>query len=263
MIHPSPALVVRADITITDAITLMKKHEVGSLLVMADDQEQDLVGVFTERDLLQKCDLIDSGNHWKKPIRTVMSSPVVTLDIAEIDSAANVMLQHHFRHLPIVMDGLGGKKQLIGVISIRDVLRSLVGRVRPMSEAAKSSDTNVELQIFTKNAVFYEYMKRVVEVLRTHAHVTLHSKLDDAIPDSDSALSIAILDLDEFKPAELEVFFKSAAMSGKSVSTVICFDKTKANRKTLDILARLKSRGNVGVFAKPVNILALSEFFSR
>ena len=60
---PSPAIVVPADMTIGDAVRKMRDNKVGSLLVVREIKPHDLVGVFTERDLLNKIDEIQHGGY--------------------------------------------------------------------------------------------------------------------------------------------------------------------------------------------------------
>ncbi|MFN7685462.1 MAG: CBS domain-containing protein [Oligoflexia bacterium] len=71
MIRPSPALCVSSHTPIADCVRLMRSRDVGSLLVMSTSRPDELVGIFTERDLLKWVDKIQQGGHWEKPVALV------------------------------------------------------------------------------------------------------------------------------------------------------------------------------------------------
>jgi CBS domain-containing protein len=100
--------------TIADAASLMSQRGVGSTLVCRGDR---LLGIFTERDILRAVShdasaMHDSLEHWmtRRP-RTVAPD-------TDLDEALRIMVEGHFRHLPVQEDG-----QLVGMLSMRDVSR--------------------------------------------------------------------------------------------------------------------------------------------
>ena len=109
--------VVSLDATVEQAIRAMLSHQVGAVAVL--DEFQHVAGIFTERDVLVKVAL--SG---RRPgdtlVRELMTWPVQTgtPDITP-GHALTMMLDCHFRHLPIVeVDG-----RVLGILSIRNLLQ--------------------------------------------------------------------------------------------------------------------------------------------
>lgn len=104
---------VSADATVSEAAEAMVRGRFGAVLVMASGT---LMGIFTERDVLraaaQRVDLSTAK------VRDWMTSDPVTAT-GEMDSAdaAQTMIGHGFRHLPVVERG-----KLQGIVSLRDVL---------------------------------------------------------------------------------------------------------------------------------------------
>jgi CBS domain-containing protein len=100
--------------TLSEAASLMSQRRVGSTLVCRGDR---LLGIFTERDILRAVShdasaMSDSLEHWmtRKP-RTVAPD-------TDLDEALKIMVEGHFRHLPVQEEG-----QLVGMLSMRDVSR--------------------------------------------------------------------------------------------------------------------------------------------
>ena len=108
---------VRPDEIVQVAITRMLEENVGSVAVTEGSQ---LVGIFTERDVLRLAGHGHALNDLK--VGDVMTRAPVTVspDDAALD-AARLMGERQIRHLPVVQDGM-----VLGILGIRDVLRSLV-----------------------------------------------------------------------------------------------------------------------------------------
>ena len=111
---------VEPDATVGEAIARMMDAHVGSVAVCEGTR---LVGIFTERDVLR---LAAAGGEFRgRRVEEVMTrNPVVASPDLRIVDAAEIMGKRRIRHLPVV-EG----ENLLGMIGIRDVLRTLVERV--------------------------------------------------------------------------------------------------------------------------------------
>jgi CBS domain-containing protein len=109
--------------TVAEAVRLMLARRVGAVVVVDANR---VVGIFTERDVLKKLAL--SGRDPEKvPVSELMTTPVETASpqTSPGDALAS-MLEHHFRHLPVV-DSSG---RLRGVLSIRNLLQGQMEELR-------------------------------------------------------------------------------------------------------------------------------------
>ncbi|HEY5890730.1 MAG TPA: CBS domain-containing protein [Acidimicrobiia bacterium] len=115
------AFICGPDTTLREAAAAMEEQDHGSLAVV---DGLDLVGVFTERDLRRA---VAVGTDMSATlVRDVMSKDPDTFDPdLDVWDAAAWIAESGYRHLP-VMDDAG---ELLGVVSIRDLLRSLVDTV--------------------------------------------------------------------------------------------------------------------------------------
>ena len=112
-------IVVRPDVTVADAVTLMTDRAKGSVLVVAVDR---LVGIFTERDLMTRV-VGRARDPGTTLVAEVMTSPVYTVDDRSTPAvAASIMRHHHMRHLP-VLDGQG---KVVGMLAMRYLLYDLM-----------------------------------------------------------------------------------------------------------------------------------------
>jgi len=106
--------------SVEDAIRAMTDKDVGAVAVI--DEQGVVAGMFTERDVLAKFAL--SGRPADKtPVREMMS-PIVEMATEETTPAEafKVMLERHYRHLPIVDD----KGKVLGILSIRNILEARI-----------------------------------------------------------------------------------------------------------------------------------------
>jgi len=105
---------VSPDATTLDAVDLMNERRIGALCVI---DGRTLVGVFTERDLLNRV-VGKRLNPASTRVADAMTSEVITCGLeGETDDCAAVMSHKRIRHLPVVE---GGK--LVGMISTGDLM---------------------------------------------------------------------------------------------------------------------------------------------
>lgn len=112
-------IVVSPNATIQQAVQTMLEPGVGALLVV-DDRNQ-LVGIFSERDLLTKLPTDDPA-YGNLPVSRFMTPAPETINAGDsLAFALHKMDVGGYRHLPVIKDG---RPQ--GVISVRDLLRHIV-----------------------------------------------------------------------------------------------------------------------------------------
>jgi signal-transduction protein with cAMP-binding, CBS, and nucleotidyltransferase domain len=93
----------------------MRDRRIGSLIVTQRGQE---VGIISETDLTRKA-VAEGLNPEKAHVSSIMSSPIISIEITESPERANdLMKEKGIRHLGITEQG-----RLIGIISVRDLLR--------------------------------------------------------------------------------------------------------------------------------------------
>ena len=108
--------------TIAEAASLMSQRGVGSALVCRGDR---LLGIFTERDILRAVShdasaMGDSLEHW------MTRKPLTVAPDTDLDEALRIMVEGHFRHLPVQEEG-----QLVGMLSMRDISRVSLEQDQP------------------------------------------------------------------------------------------------------------------------------------
>lgn len=110
---------ISPEATVYDAVALMARQNLGSLLVTADAR---LTGLVTERDYARKIVLMGRASRTTR-VHEIMSSHVIYVTPDEtIEQCMALMTSKFIRHLP-VLDG----DRLIGVVSQGDVVKALLG----------------------------------------------------------------------------------------------------------------------------------------
>lgn len=114
-----PAVSVPHDTSVEQAVKVMLRNRIGAVIVL---EGAELVGIFSERDILDKI-ILARRNPATTLVSEVMTSPVLTVPgNAEDAEAAGTMTEHHIRHLPI----LDEKKKVVGMVSLRGVMEERI-----------------------------------------------------------------------------------------------------------------------------------------
>jgi CBS domain-containing protein len=96
---------------------LMKKQDIGPVLIVDNEQARTLVGIVTDRDLALK--IVGEGRDPQKTkVEEVMTRKLVTCHADDdVDNAIKAMAQYQLRRIPVV----GDNNRLVGIISQADV----------------------------------------------------------------------------------------------------------------------------------------------
>lgn len=108
------------DTSVFDAAKAMEVSDLGSLAVV---EGRELVGLVTERDIRRS---VAEGIDLDTSVSTIMSGDPDTFDPdLDVWDAAAWIAESGYRHLPVIDDD----GSLLGVVSIRDLLKALVDTV--------------------------------------------------------------------------------------------------------------------------------------
>ncbi len=109
---------ISPDASVYDALVLMDKHNTGALMVVSGGKVE---GILSERDCIRKVDVMGRDAKTTR-VGEIMTSKVIYVEAGqELEECMALMIDKNIRHLP-VFDG----KELIGLISVRDVLKEVV-----------------------------------------------------------------------------------------------------------------------------------------
>lgn len=103
--------------TLYEVARLMKKEDIGPVLVCKSRESKTLVGIVTDRDLVVK-GIAEGLDSRTARANDVMSKKLVTCHMDDdVEQAMNAMAQYQLRRIPVV----GENMELMGIISQADV----------------------------------------------------------------------------------------------------------------------------------------------
>jgi CBS domain-containing protein len=129
VLRPRPAITLGPGDSVAKAIQTMLERNIGALPVV--DVTGQMVGIFTERDVLRRvaglcddCAARPVSEFMTTRFETVRESDTLAFALHKMDSGG-------YRHLPVLRGG-----RLVGMISVRDLLRYLTRLCQGSSAAA-------------------------------------------------------------------------------------------------------------------------------
>lgn len=110
---------VRPEIPLMELVETIASRRIGAVLVL--DDSGSLAGIVSERDVVKALAAKGPELH-KVSAGDVMTANVTTVTPATtINEAMELMDRGYFRHLPVLDKG-----ELLGIISVRDVVRAKI-----------------------------------------------------------------------------------------------------------------------------------------
>lgn len=104
--------------TVYEALSKMAKFNTGALMVLSNAKVE---GIISERDCVRKMD-IEGRSSKSTLVRDIMTTKVIYVEAGQqLEECMALMIEKNIRHLP-VFDG----KELLGLISVRDVLKEVI-----------------------------------------------------------------------------------------------------------------------------------------
>jgi CBS domain-containing protein len=105
--------------TVMEALKLMAEKHVGALVVMHDDQ---VAGIISERDYARKV-VLRGRTSINTHVKEIMTDKVYYVGLKTTAEECLILTtQQSIRHLPVLENG-----KLVGLISIGDVVKSIIG----------------------------------------------------------------------------------------------------------------------------------------
>jgi CBS domain-containing protein len=109
---------ISPEASVYEALKIMADKGIGALIVVRNDQ---VVGIISERDYARKVALKGKSS-LDTPVKEIMTTQVYFVDPnCTAEECMALMTEKRIRHLPVIY----GKK-LVGVISIGDVVKSII-----------------------------------------------------------------------------------------------------------------------------------------
>jgi len=103
--------------TVSHVAQLMKREDIGPVLIVDNEESKRLVGIVTDRDLALKV-VAEGRDPQTTYVEEVMTRKLITCrPDDDIENAMKAMAQYQLRRIPVVEDD----NRLVGIISQADV----------------------------------------------------------------------------------------------------------------------------------------------
>lgn len=254
----APLAAVRADTSIADCVKLMRDKSIGSLVIVSANAKEEIVGIFTERDLVKNIELIHRGNFWDNPVRTVMTSPVRTISVDRLEDAPRIMSRYNIRHLPIVAEGKN-RNRIVGVLSMRDLFRFAMEQMEyDFSRILYPSEPTAE-KVDRKMIGVFSADKNVRELIDQSMKLTRHLMVKaqgfgQDITSLESRFEALIVDLDGMPPLSLAKFLARARNFTSKRPVFVIFSPPNLTNETVQTLHKLYESRRIHLVAKPLSV---------
>jgi CBS domain-containing protein len=110
---------ISKDQSVRHALILMAEKNIGAIIIV--DNNDFPIGIFSERDYARKI-ILEGKSSKDTLLDEVMTKQLITVTkVYKIDQCMEIMNEKRIRHLPVLEN-----KKIVGIISIRDVLKIMI-----------------------------------------------------------------------------------------------------------------------------------------
>lgn len=244
----SNVVFVHQDTPMHDAVQTMIDHKISSILVL--DGDNQVVGILTERDIVQKFTLLDVEDKLTRTVLTMMTRPVMFARSATLKADVTKMhLVHKIRHFPVLNGKEAHKDNVVGIVSITDLARqSMIHDQQKTSTASESTRTVVGILAHERPAlnmymnIFAGMGFAVREVADLHKFVSSSNAVSQTL----------IFDMDGYTDRELHDMIPVVV---KSKCYLIL---TTSQPNLVPIFKKYMDRDRQEIAMKPIDISYLS-----
>lgn len=112
-----------------NACRIMKDNRIGCVIVVEESNNNNPVGIITERDIIYN--LSSPDTNLQSPVNEIMSKPIVTLqETQSLIDALNTMQKNNFRRLPIT----NKEGKLVGIVTDKDIFKIITNNKELLSD---------------------------------------------------------------------------------------------------------------------------------
>ena len=247
------------DMLMHDVVKEMIDKKISSVLV--EDDKGSIIGIITERDIVRKFTLLEVEDKLNRTVATIMSRPVEFVQVKDVHKQIiKLHLEKRIRHFPVLSSKDPKKENLIGIVSITDVVRNYM--MEELSGSGKSGKPAADSSDGKKAAVKPLVGVMAVNQNLTNTYLEIFRGLgfsSEAVSDaakfssaSDATQRALILDLDGFHDAQVHEILPVVVKS--NVFLVL----TTSKHSLVPIFKRHLNRSHQEIAMKPLDIGYLS-----
>ena len=261
--NPSSALIVKPDTTIADCVRAMKDHGFGAVLVSEPykankTNDAQIAGIFTERDLLKWVDEIQKGGFWDKPVFLLMSKPVHTITLSELEQAPELMLTLRVRHLPLVHTDPSTGESVISMISMRDVLRN---QIKNQVNNTPAIPREIQVGVIAESKGVRDLIRQMC-AQRSNASLQTISQSQitqnlEGFTQQLSSMDYIFYDLDLIDSKQWAIVLKHINSLTEHPKIILIYNPHLHSDEILETLTKLGLSGRFSAHMKPLNIYLL------
>ena len=252
----SQVVIISQDIMMQEAIGLMVDKKISSLLV--HDAENIICGILTERDVVHKFTLLEIQDKLTRNVSTIMSRPVLFCRAQHLrEDITNLHLKHKIRHFPVISGTSHHKDQVVGVVSITDLARSLLTET-PLQASLQGSSVGSKSE--TKNLLQVGILASQKPIANMYRGILVGMNFDCKdiedlyrhLKSPDLGKEVILLDLDGFSDQKLHDMIPPIV---KSKAFVII---TTSRPDLIPVFKKFLNKSKQEIIVKPLDLGYLS-----
>ncbi|GGF05966.1 acetoin utilization protein AcuB [Halobacillus andaensis] len=138
--------------SIETALKLLNEHHIRHIPIV--DHNHCVIGIVSDRDVRDASpsilDEVSEGGQLKKPIETIMTSPVITVHPLDfVEEVTSIFYEHEIACVPVTKN-----EELVGIITEKDMLHTLI-----QLTGTHVQSSQIEIKVLNKPGMLPQVMQ--------------------------------------------------------------------------------------------------------
>jgi len=136
---------IQSDKALFNVCRIMKENKIGSVIVVDESNKNNLVGIITERDIINNLSLPDAN--LQILVNSIVSKPIVTIqETQSLIDALKTMQKNNFRRIPIV----NKEWKLVGIVTDKDIFKIIINNKELLSNLRNNKNLQLSQSVLEK-----------------------------------------------------------------------------------------------------------------
>jgi CBS domain-containing protein len=233
-------------------VKIFNNKNIGALLVLGGPLKNKLVGIITERDILNNFFKLSEPNALDYSVKKYMTPDPITVPIGKLKDAAQIMIKNGFRHVVFTINSKNNDEHVAGIISMRDLFKEFI--YGNSSKLIPYGDITEEVALISASDDSKRIFRSIFSKL-TQSKLTLIDSQSIKLEEKLKKNQHLFFDLDRESGDRWSQLLKTLLhLKNRPKKITLLYNPLAFDQKTLRTIEKVSDSAQISLIEKPLDV---------